>query len=362
MACSRPPRGARLGAALSAAVFVIVAVSCASPTQIVVEVFTDACPSSGKTEVVTSTGIAVGTPANIDTQRPASTHVGCESATGVGTLTIYPSGANDEEVALKVLGGVEVAPDRCEPPGYAGCIVSQRTVRFVPHTTQRVTVVLSLACLNRECPDGKTCDNGACVDPQAILADGGTTEDAERIESGAVDAVAVTDAMADGSNPSTCPGCKGDCTSGTCVVTCTDLAPCTGELCTPNMPCDISCKNASSCKSISCSTQDQSCKITVSATNGATGGIACRATGSGTCEVHCAAPQACDGPGMPVTVQAYSATIECKGTAACRLAVVSCDTIKSCALQCAPGGGPDFACNMLIKPTCLSGSNECMNF
>ena len=362
MARARPrsPRAAAgLGAAASAVLCVLVAVSCASPTQIVVEVFTDACPGSGKPEVVTSTGIAVGTVDDIASQRPASTHVGCESPTGVGTLTIYPSGANDDEIALKVLGGVEVAPDRCDPPGYAGCIVSQRTMRFIPHETQRVTVVLSLACLNRECPDGKTCDDGACIDPTQILADGGTNDDAERLESGAVDAVAVTDAptVVDAADPRCSQCTKGTCVDNVCTVDCTTAKPCTGELCANGLPCAITCENTASCSSISATSANANITITCKDNLACGGGIACQ---GGNCDIECVHDNACNGLGEPISVTAATGTINCNGNFACANAKITCNDSTSCRLMCNPGG-PMAACgNGQNKPQCTG--NGCMGF
>lgn len=332
---------------------VIVAASCAAPTQIVVEVFTDACPGSGKPEVVTSTGIAVGTAENIETQRPASTHVGCESPTGVGTLTIYPSGADDDEVAIKVLGGVEVAPDRCDPPDYAGCIVSQRTMRFVPHETERLTVVLSLACLNRKCPDKQTCDNGACIDPAAILSDGGTNGDVERQEASPVDAFAVIDAPVtgtDGATSSMCAGCQGTCDGTRCRVDCTSERPCTGNVCSAMLPCEINCNDTGSCKAIACSTAGASCMISCKDTNACQSNVNCQAANSN-CDIECDAPGACDSA-QQITINAATGTFDCNGDKSCQLAFLSCTTQGACSLMCSQKNGGNASCNQIVKPTC----------
>ena len=48
-------------------------VDCAEPTQIVVEVYSDACPgTAAKTKKLNSTGIAVGSPADIEGRVPSA--------------------------------------------------------------------------------------------------------------------------------------------------------------------------------------------------------------------------------------------------------------------------------------------------
>jgi len=102
----------------------LVLVNCAEPTQIVVEVYSDACTQQGSLTKVT-TGIAVGTPAEIADKPPSTTRLGCTTPVssggaqrGVGTLTIYPSGEKDGEIAIKVLAGVDRPPE--EPRGQRG--------------------------------------------------------------------------------------------------------------------------------------------------------------------------------------------------------------------------------------------------
>ncbi|CAN5907178.1 hypothetical protein BH11MYX4_BH11MYX4_52910 [soil metagenome] len=314
--------------------------NCAEPTQIVVEVFTDACPLSGKPQVIHSTGIAVGTADNIESRRPSSTHEGCESATGVGTLVIYPSGAKDAEVAIKVLGGVESTPDRCDPPGYAGCIVHRRMLRFIPNVTQHATVRLTLACLNRECAPGKTCDNGACVADRDLLDDGGTSADAERIESGVVPPPADA-GPADGADP-LCVGCKGDCVNGTCTVDCSKVT-CAGELCAPLLPCKVLCPKADNCANIACTT-NQKCSIAC-AKGGTCGKIVCKADD---CQVDCIGDDACNTADIALA-GATRASLNCQMKHACRMARTSC-TGKDCTLTCNPSGGPDNACPQALGP------------
>ena len=324
--------------------------NCAEPTQIVVEVFTDACPSSGKPEVIHSTGIAVGTADNIEQRRPSSTHEGCESATGVGTLVIYPSGAKDAEVAIKVLGGVESTPDRCDPPGYAGCIVHRRMLRFIPNVTQRATVRLTLACLNRQCPTGTTCDNGACVGDRDLLEDGGTNADAARLESGVV--LPPFDAAAPDTGDPACAKCAGECVGGVCNVDCSKVA-CNGEVCAPTLPCTITCPKAGNCANVSCTTT-QKCRIDC-AKNGTCQKLACVAD---ECVVNCHGDDACN-VGADISLTGTTkASLDCQMKRACRGAKTFC-TGKACTLTCSPSSGGDNACPLTAGPCIAVGNGAC---
>lgn len=323
--------------------------NCAEPTQIVVDVFTDACPGPNKKQSINSTGIAVGTADNIENRRPSSTTVGCApgSSSIVGNLTIYPSGNKDDEVAIKVLGGIESTPDRCDPPLYAGCIVHRRQMRFIPNTTQHATVRLLLACLNRQCPPGKTCDNGACVAPSAILDDGGTTPDAEVTESSV-----VPDA-----GDSLCAGCKGDCVvpSGSqtkkCIVDCSKV-DCTGELCAKTLDCDISCTSGGKCTDIKCTT-DKKCTVSCDRVKNACGKVECRAD---ECNISCLADEACSPNGNLILVGQSRAHLDCQGKKACKQA--SCEG-RSCKLTCQPAQGPDTACPNPRPCTPIGANGAC---
>lgn len=320
--------------------------NCAEPTQIIIAVFTDACPGSGKPEVITSTGIAVGTADNIEMRRPSSTRQGCETPTGIGTLVIYPSGSKDDEVAIKVLGGVESTPDRCDPPAYAGCIVHRRMLRFIPNVTQRATVRLTLACLNRECPVGTTCDNGACVGDRDVLEDGGTLPNAERTESGVV--IPPVDAAAEAA-ADRCLGCKGTCTAGSCNVDCSKVT-CAGELCAPTLPCVISCSKGK-CNAIACTT-NQKCTVTCK-DDDACEKIVCKADD---CDVTCSGSDSCTTNADISLTGATRAKLVCDGDKACRTAKLSCNS-KDCDLTCKPGGGGSAACPSPSGP-CTGGCQD----
>ena len=316
-------------------------VECAQPTQIVIEVYSDACPGT-KAQAINQTGIAVGHADAIDNKPPSALQNGCERAPGVGTLTIYPSGNNDEEVAIKVVAGVDTKPDLCLAPGYAGCIAHRRVTRFVPHTTQRVIVRLSLACLNRTCATGKTCDNGVCKDERDLLPDGGTRPDAETQEAGSsVDAGVVDAAPVD-----PCTGCKGDCTNGTtCNVNCDTVACGTGNLCAPTLPCSITCPKTGKCNDITCTTSAK-CSVRCGTEATSCGQVTCNA---GECDVHCDGTDSCNGDGGIRLDAGTKGKLSCKGDNACNFA--SCNA-QTCQLSCDPLNGSNSACPDVASRPC----------
>lgn len=311
-------------------------IDCAEPTQILVEVYSDACPGSGKAETIGQTGIAVGRPDDIGARAPSALREGCETATGVGSLIIFPKDEKDEEVAIKVLAGVSVTPDRCGPaPGYAGCIAHTRVMAFVPNTTQRAVVRLSLQCLNRTCLGGTTCDNGVCKAPADLLPDGTTRPDAPVTEA------TVTPPSFDGGGPGApdaCAGCKGACAGGECKVDCTDDA-CTGEQCAPTLPCTINCRAAGKCPDTVCTTTGK-CTVSCRGERSSCTKVVCNAR---ECDVECIGEKACESPaGGGIFLDAStSAKLRCEGSRACNLA--ACNAAK-CELGCDPLNGGSSAC------------------
>src|SRR5262245_3147631 len=117
--------GALIGMVGAAASLGVASGSCKEPTEIVVDVRTNGCTG------IRNTSIAVGRPDEID-QRPATifSSLGCLGSDQIGTLAIQPSGAPDEEIAVKIVTGVRRYAEECKPP-YEGCIVARRRIRFV---------------------------------------------------------------------------------------------------------------------------------------------------------------------------------------------------------------------------------------
>ena len=321
--------------------------SCAEPTQIVVTVFSDACAS----KKINRTNVYVGRSSDIDTRPPSAVHDGCETGTGVGSLIVYPSGDKHEEVAIKVVSGIDSSPDLCAPPGHAGCIAQTRVMRFIPNTTQRLVVKLSLACLNRTCPSGTTCDTGVCKQAEDVLEDGGTRDDAATIEAG------VVEASVDGAAPDPCIGCAGTCTNGVCKVDCAKTSCSAGaELCAPTLPCEIRCAATGACADARCTTT-QSCLIDCGDKKGSCTNVSCTAQ---TCDVRCKGNESCvAGAAGGIVIDAKTkGTLLCDGDKACDKASCAAPT---CELSCAPFNGARAACPPPGSRPCSGGCTQWTN-
>jgi len=318
--------------------------ACADPTEIVVEIYSDACPPSGRSgRVAGDTAITVSSKEAIDRARPSAVKSGCDApASGlVGTVTIYPSGANDGEVTFRVLTAVDRPIGACSAAdGWAGCIEQSRTMRFSPRTTQRVVITQSIECLNRRCPDDQVCVAGACFEPGSVQEDGGTATDAARSDATIIDAPAVDGAVVPGTDagdsavPKPCPpGCTGPrqtCEDGVCVTTCPVGGACTGEVCPPNQDCVIRCQTSNACSNVKCST-GKSCRFECTSQNSCQNDLSCAVP---RCDVHCAANNACS----TLNLSGGDATVTCTGNKACG-DTVACSATK-CTLTCAGASCP----------------------
>jgi hypothetical protein len=136
-------------------------VSCRAPTEIRVEVTTSDVDCKNLTTI-----IAVGAIDGVETRHPATTTLSC-SGGRVGALVIVPSGDDNAEVAFRVVAAQGKDPDTCGP-GYAGCIVARRALRFLPHTSLTVSVPLRQSCFGKACAGGG--DFSTCVDGQCVAA------------------------------------------------------------------------------------------------------------------------------------------------------------------------------------------------
>lgn len=326
---------ARLGVilgALSAGAFLATGLAdCADPTQIEIDVRTDGC------SVVRNTGIAVTSPERVDdadltifTPRTA----GCEAKPEdrIGTLVIYPSGAKDAEVAVRIVTGVTRNAQDCAKGPYDGCIVARRVVRFVPGTSQKVIVIMSRACEGKDCGRGAECTQGGqCV---TVLPDGGTS-DAGVLEAAAPDA--GRDAAGDGPSDAgrdACVDCQGPgmtCTGGTtCAIDCAQ-ADCEDKtMCAPGLDCSFACSGSEACSGTRCVT-NAGCSFACTSSS-ACKDIACS---SDRCTVACNGGQACNGV---IHLSGGDAGMTCTGGNSCNGAEAYCDAGR-CALSCNEQGG-----------------------
>ena len=129
--------------------------SCAPPTQIVVDIYSEIdCANNPQVGL-----FAGSTLAELGTKAPTSTAEHCEGPPGhVGSVVLQPSasGERDEEIAFQVATRNDSAgPDTCVAANdYAGCIVARRQVRFQPHRSIGLRVDLRLSCLDLPCDSG----------------------------------------------------------------------------------------------------------------------------------------------------------------------------------------------------------------
>ncbi len=154
---------------LATLLFLLASAGCQDATAVIVAVSTDIPCTPGAT---LSTAIAAGSPTNYLTKAPAVKTTRCDSDGKIGTLVVVPSGSSDEDLAIEVLTTtVAKDPETCRTSP-AGCVIARRALRFVPHDTLTLPVVIHASCLGASsvCEDGMfdSFDAGA---PESGVAD-----------------------------------------------------------------------------------------------------------------------------------------------------------------------------------------------
>ena len=135
---------------------------CRSPTEITIEVTTDVACNDARGSSVTVGRF--GSHDGIEDKPPTSTSVRCDAGR-LGALVIVPSGANDDDVAFKIVMGFGRPLEQCVAPSYGkGCIVARRELRFLPHAAVTVPVVMRASCDGIACGEAQTCVRGSCRD------------------------------------------------------------------------------------------------------------------------------------------------------------------------------------------------------
>jgi hypothetical protein len=136
------------------------AVSCRDPTQLTLEIRTNADCLDHQ-----GTSITVGKLGAIETKSPAAQTLDCESPTGrIGSLVVVPSSDKDEPIAVRVVTGIVKTPEQCVESSYqGGCIVARRALRFIPHESLFLPILMNVDCRDIACEETETCVNGQCV-------------------------------------------------------------------------------------------------------------------------------------------------------------------------------------------------------
>ncbi|MBX3192348.1 MAG: hypothetical protein KF819_35485 [Labilithrix sp.] len=215
------------------ALVVALAVSCRSPTQIVID---------ARTNVVFRDGMAVtftvGRPGETEAARPSTeTRRPWGPDGSVGSLVVVPRNANDAPLAVKLVLGIGRDPRDCSVANPERCIIARRRLRYAPHDRLDLPVTLYAACEGVPCTEDSTCNHlGQCVDASVDpascdgptgcsvpgdppLTDGGLAAPDGSIDATAEDAtpdgasVDAADASEGGTGPT--PG-RVDCVSTSC--------------------------------------------------------------------------------------------------------------------------------------------------
>lgn len=153
------------------------AASCRTPTQVTVELSTDVdCAAFIEASVTAHRATA-------DAAVPSGTTRSCDGSSiphRIGSIVIVPSASKDAAFGVTAAAAVSLGPlaegsqatraEECLVPAAsrpANCVVSRRTLRFLPQRDLVLPIVLSAACLQMRtpCADDQTCIDGRCVDP-----------------------------------------------------------------------------------------------------------------------------------------------------------------------------------------------------
>ncbi len=244
---------------------------CRTPTQIVVEIESDQCARLHSTDVTVATDeSALAAKSVSDASR-----VGCVSPPQIGKVVLVPDGADDKEVVLRIVSGLDKPASTCRE-GDEGCIVARRRARFVPNEIVHVSVVMSLTCQRVVCGAGESCDplTGNCVD----LPNGA----APAADGGLADASPLDDAGT-------------SCTGSGCTFECDAPRQCKVMPCQPGLPCVINCNTPEACEDVDCGAAS-SCEVHCKVDGACRGKLGIRCRDATSCKVDCASRSACKGP------------------------------------------------------------------
>lgn len=152
-------RGLTIAGALIAVI--ALAASCATPTSLTVDVYSDVpCAAHAPAALVMAKSLP-----ELGASAPSAASMRCEADGNLGSVVISPGGAKDGAIALALMLRPDGQPaDAClDAKNAPGCIVAKRQLRFEPRTETRMRVDLRLSCLGVVCADGETCARGTCI-------------------------------------------------------------------------------------------------------------------------------------------------------------------------------------------------------
>jgi hypothetical protein len=154
--------------------------ACYGPTEIRVDISTNACQSLAHTDVYVN-GQNVTRAKKLDTC-PKDLN----ATVDVGTITLLPTHGIDSNVDIEIVGDVGGGA-ACDSPDTTDgkCIVARRSLDFIPHQSLPLPIFLDSACAGVTCGDGASCvltqDGPKCISDclgtKSCPVDGGGIED-----------------------------------------------------------------------------------------------------------------------------------------------------------------------------------------
>jgi formylglycine-generating enzyme required for sulfatase activity len=201
---------------------------CRAPTEILLEVTTDAQCAD-----VHETAIYVGTVAAVDSSRSAAKTNACRSGR-IGSLVITPKSSDDDEVAIKVVTGLQPRlAEECAGGGQ-GCIVARREIRFVPNTTLKIPVVMRQSCAGVSCGRDETCVDGKCYSAKCGQGIDCSTPNTPLLDAGGSDDGGAAEASNDASPKDAGPDNYVE--AGPPPLSCSNNLSCAGASCCESLP------------------------------------------------------------------------------------------------------------------------------
>lgn len=140
---------------------ILLVTGCREPTQVQIELRTDALCDD-----VRETSITVSGTGELESALSDTSTDNCSTLGGrIGSLTVVPNGDEDAEFGVRIVTGLGKSATQCTDDGYlGGCIVARRSLRFIPHKTLHLPIKLDVVCRDIPCGATQTCSNGQCVD------------------------------------------------------------------------------------------------------------------------------------------------------------------------------------------------------
>jgi hypothetical protein len=346
--------------------------ACREPTQITVEITTNAkCPSEELSaprlmDVKIASGITVKPNDFVEISTTEQCTPDSGSAASIGSLVLLPSGGQPGVEVLVVAGvevpgpNAEVSPlklgsDECQKliaDGGVGaiggkpCILSRRRLGFVDHTKLVLPIDLDTRCIGKKCGEDESCSKGNCVPIDVDCDENGCKEPPGCADDCDAGCPSGTGRCQDG----VC-GCL-LCDAGVCADTCAisqQVGVCTAQdVCLCQTTCDPATCEAGDCGG-QCDGAD--CNLATCDEN-TCGGPGCTCEGdpevcvcAGACDASTCALQEC-------ACGQVAACGEVAGSPACICGCdqAACDEICELGGVCQPSG--ECACSSCVDGDC----------